>query len=173
MADRLLRDVSLEGDERILVLCPTDRFFLEFLEEGDHSGPVLVVDFDASRLATIRADNSVLANVLFTFALARRTAGTQVTANCVAPGLVRTRIGSKHTTPFHAMLHAVTSMWGTTAATGAEGVVHLASAPALAGVNGEYFLRTRPARAAAHAYDEALAERLWRVSASLTGMPAE
>lgn len=66
MADRLLRDVNLEGDERILVLCPTDRFFLEFLEEEDHSGPILVVDFDASRLATIRADNSVLPNVLYT-----------------------------------------------------------------------------------------------------------
>lgn len=118
-------------------------------------------------------NQSKLANVLFTFALARRMAGTHVTANCVAPGLVRTRIGSKRTTPVHAMLHAVTSMWGTTAAKGAEGLVHLASAPELACVNGQYFLRTRPVRAAAHAYDEALAERLWRVSASLTGMPAE
>lgn len=118
-------------------------------------------------------NQSKLANVLFTHALARRLAGTGVTANCVAPGLVRTRIGGKHTTRVHAMLHAMTSVWGATAATGAEGPIHVASAPELAQVSGQYFLRARPARAAAQTHDVAVAERLWQVSASLTGLPAE
>jgi 16S rRNA G1207 methylase RsmC len=66
MADRLFKDVRLEGDERILVLCPTDSALLDFLDEEEHQGPILVVDFDASRLATIREISTALPNLLFT-----------------------------------------------------------------------------------------------------------
>jgi NAD(P)-dependent dehydrogenase (short-subunit alcohol dehydrogenase family) len=116
---------------------------------------------------------SKLLNVLFTLALARRVAGTGVTANCVTPGLVRTRIGAKHTTRAHAFLHACTAMWGYGAPRGAEGLVYLASAPELAGVSGRYFVRTRAAQPAARALDVAAGERLWQLSASLTGLPVD
>ncbi|MEX2237608.1 MAG: methyltransferase [Dehalococcoidia bacterium] len=51
MADRLLRGVAPDGDERVLVLCPTESSFLDLLGERGHRGPVVVADFDAARLA--------------------------------------------------------------------------------------------------------------------------
>ena len=67
MVDRLFRDVDLEGCERILVLCPTDSSFLDFLAESEHSGPVLVADFDAARLAeTYDSSDGNFPNLLFT-----------------------------------------------------------------------------------------------------------
>jgi 16S rRNA G1207 methylase RsmC len=65
MVDRLFRDVSLEGTERILVLCPTEQSFLDFLEETEHEGPVLVADFDAARLAQTYERTDGLDNLLF------------------------------------------------------------------------------------------------------------
>ncbi|HEX5939363.1 MAG TPA: methyltransferase [Dehalococcoidia bacterium] len=66
MVDRLFRDVRLEGDERVLLLCPTDSSFFGLLEETGHEGPVLVADFDAARLASSYEWSDGLANVLFT-----------------------------------------------------------------------------------------------------------
>lgn len=56
MDEKLFRQVELEGDERILALCLSDPSVLEFLVEADHSGPILVADFDAARLLTVRQE---------------------------------------------------------------------------------------------------------------------
>ena len=55
---------------------------------------------------------------------------------------------------------------------GAATSVHLASAPGLEGRTGGYFARSRARSSSVRSYDEAVAARLWQVSAELVG-PAD
>jgi retinol dehydrogenase 12 len=113
--------------------------------------------------------NSKLANILFTQALARRLQGTQVTTNCVYPGVVRTGFG--HNTR-GMMKFAVTAfaMFFLSAEKGARPLVYLASSPEVEGVSGQYFFKYRRRKPSRAARDEQRAERLWQVSEELTGV---
>jgi len=129
-------------------------------------------DLNANRryFALTAYNQSKLANVLFTYELARRLAGTGVTANCLHPGFVRTRIGNKHTIPVHSLLHSLMSLAGIAPAEGARTSVYLATSPEVENVSGRYFVKERPVRSAEVSYDEGVARRLWVVSAELTGL---
>ncbi len=112
--------------------------------------------------------NAKLANLLFTFELARRLEGSGVTATCLHPGFVRTGFGSGLGTPLRAGTRAA-QLFARRPKKGAETLLHLASSRAVAGVNGTYFFDKQPKRPPAAALDLALAARLWKVSEQLTG----
>jgi NAD(P)-dependent dehydrogenase (short-subunit alcohol dehydrogenase family) len=114
---------------------------------------------------------SKLANVLFTYELARRLAGSRVTANVVHPGVVATGMGSNNGWLYaigYFFVHRVVGR----AEEGADPVVYLAASPEVEGVSGQYFHLRQPARSSPASYDEAAARRLWQVSAQLTGCAA-
>jgi NAD(P)-dependent dehydrogenase (short-subunit alcohol dehydrogenase family) len=112
---------------------------------------------------------SKLLNVLFTAELARRLAGTGVTANCLHPGFVRTTLGREVTgIPGAAMRLALRLRPGP--ATGARTAVYLASAPEVAGLTGGYYVKSRLARPSALARDASAAARLWALSAEIAGL---
>jgi NAD(P)-dependent dehydrogenase (short-subunit alcohol dehydrogenase family) len=104
---------------------------------------------------------SKLADVLFTFELAERLAGTGVTANCLHPGTVDTKL----------LNAGFAGHRGMSPAQGAETAVYLLSSPDVGHVTGRYFEDGHPALAAAAAGDSAVRRRLWRVSAKLVGLP--
>ncbi|HRQ38267.1 MAG TPA: SDR family oxidoreductase [Chloroflexota bacterium] len=106
--------------------------------------------------------NTKLMNVLFTFELARRLAGTAVTANCLHPGVVDTNLGRDYSG-----LPRSVSRGGLSWAEGARTSLYLAISPDVARVTGRYFRDEREARPSATAQDETLARRLWDVSANL------
>jgi len=110
---------------------------------------------------------SKLANILFTRELARRWAGTGVTVNCHHPGFVRTRFGNHAglMAPFVilAKAFAIPPAWG------ARTLVHLATAPEVAGVTGGYFVRCRLTRPSRAAENDEVARRLWDESARIAG----
>ena len=117
-------------------------------------------------------NQSKLANILFTYELARRLQGTAVTANALHPGVVRTSFGAEDPsgvqrlfTPFHAAVHEGP-------ARGAATSIHLASAPDLEQVTGRYFASSKTRRSSKRSYDHAAAPRLWQASADLTGLTA-
>jgi retinol dehydrogenase-12 len=115
--------------------------------------------------------NSKLANVLFTRALARRLEGTAVTANCLHPGVIRTRLGRSTPIPVRIGWRAVSVFFGSPRR-GASTIVYLASSPDVANVSGGYFVSSRQAEPSARALDDQLAERLWKLSEELTGIGA-
>ncbi|MCU0492181.1 MAG: SDR family oxidoreductase [Chloroflexaceae bacterium] len=115
---------------------------------------------------------SKLANVLFTFELARRLDPAQVTVNCFAPGLVRTAF-SRDFRGFYRLMARLMLRFAKSPAQGAATAIMLACDPALADVTGGYFANNRMAQAAPAARDPALAWRLWEVSARLVGLPEE
>lgn len=112
---------------------------------------------------------SKLANVLFAAELARRLAGTGVTSNSLHPGVVATNIWSGVPTWAKPVIQLLVRPFFISAEKGGATIVQLAADPALEGVTGKYFERGRAVEPAPLGRDEALARRLWEVSAGLVG----
>lgn len=113
---------------------------------------------------------SKLANVMFTYALARRVLETGVTANCLHPGAVSTNLGSGNRLPNRVIMTLLRPFFPHNAASGAKPSIHLASSPEVAEVNGRYFDRMKEKISSGASLDEEAQERLWRVSQELTGL---
>jgi NAD(P)-dependent dehydrogenase (short-subunit alcohol dehydrogenase family) len=114
---------------------------------------------------------SKLANILFTLELARRLAGTGVTANSLHPGTVRTGYGHDgDARGFLAFGIKISSPFFLSPAKGARTSVYLASSPEVDGVSGEYFVKCRPHQPRRWAQDADAATRLWQVSEQLVGL---
>ncbi len=112
---------------------------------------------------------SKLANVLFTYELARRLEGTGVTVNCLHPGAVATGLGFNNGVVAKAIIRLLRPFLRT-AETGARTSIYLASSPAVAGITGRYFVDCREARSSAASMDRDTGRRLWDLSAQLTGL---
>jgi len=110
---------------------------------------------------------SKLCNILFTRELARRLAGTGVTANSLHPGVVASRFADE-SGGWTAWLLRLARPFFISPEQGADTLVWLASAPEIAGVTGGYFARRKPAALSAAAQDDGAARRLWDVSEKLS-----
>lgn len=112
---------------------------------------------------------SKLANILFTYELARRLEGSGVTANAVHPGQVATDIWRTNFFILGPLLKGAIRLTGLTPEQGADTVIYLAASPEVEGVSGKYFVRRRAVRSSPVSYDEETARRLWQVSQTLVG----
>jgi NAD(P)-dependent dehydrogenase (short-subunit alcohol dehydrogenase family) len=129
-----------------------------------------VIDFDDLQArrhyhASQVYSNTKLANVLFTYELARRLQGSGVTVNCLHPGVVATNLLNDYMGVPHGRRDR-----GIDTSKGAQTSLYLATSPELAVVSGRYYVNQEERRSTAVAYDETLARRLWQVSAELTGL---
>lgn len=119
---------------------------------------------------------SKLANVLFTYELARQLEGTGVTANCLHPGVVKTGFGKNNSgivRGFFAVFQTVGKPFLLTPEKGAQTSIYLASSPEVEGVTGKYFAKSREAQSNAISHDRDVARRLWESSEQMvaTGSP--
>lgn len=113
--------------------------------------------------------DSKLANVLFTKQLSKLLKGTNITANCLHPGFVKTKIGNKNTNTFFGLVWTVmTNIGAISLQEGAATSVYLASSPEAEKYNGLYFDKSKPKTPSKEAQDEEVAEKLWKLSESLT-----
>ncbi len=112
---------------------------------------------------------SKLCNILFTRELARRLAGTGVTANCAHPGFVATRFGDRSGGLISFSI-GIAKRFALTPQQGAETLVYLASSPKVSGVSGEYFDKCRPKKPSEAAQDDAAARSLWEKTEKLAGL---
>ena len=115
-------------------------------------------------------NQSKLANVLFTYELARRLEGSGVTVNCGVPGVTRTNFGREDSGRVMRLLTPLARPFMRSPEQAADTFLYLASSPEVEGVTGGYFARRRPRRSSRRSYDRELAGRLWRVSEELTGL---
>lgn len=99
--------------------------------------------------------SSKLMNILFTFELAERLKGKNITANCLHPGVVGTKLLK---TGFNGMNGS------DTLETGAETSVYLAASTEIEGVTGKYFMKKKEAPVSAAANDVHLRKQLWEIS---------
>jgi NAD(P)-dependent dehydrogenase (short-subunit alcohol dehydrogenase family) len=117
---------------------------------------------------TAAYNQSKLANILFTHELARRLAGTGVTANCLHPGAVASGFGSADdTVGFERLAMTLAQPFLIGSARGARTIVYLVSSPHVAEVTGGYFVRRRRHTPSRAARDPRAARRLWELSEEL------
>ena len=114
--------------------------------------------------------NSKLENILFTRELARRVAGTGVTANCLHPGFVASSFGDNNGGWTEFAFGLLKKIAAITPEDGAKTIVYLASSPDVAGQSGGYYYKCAPSTPTAAAQNDADAKRLWEVSAKIAGV---
>ena len=116
---------------------------------------------------------SKLANVMFTYELARRLEGTGVSATTLHPGVVRTGFGREDSARLMGPVIAILRPFLRSPERGADTAVYLASSPDVEGVSGKYFADRKVKRSQASSYDPAITARLWQVSAGLAGLATD
>lgn len=142
------------------------------VSSSSHRGQV--IDFDdlecQNNYQIMRAyGKSKLANILFTYELIRRLEGRGVTANTLHPGLVGTNIAGNNGWLLRFFL-PLWRIWAMSPDEGAETSIYLASSPEVEGVSGKYFYQKKAIPSSRYSHDQAAAERLWQISAEMTGM---
>jgi NAD(P)-dependent dehydrogenase (short-subunit alcohol dehydrogenase family) len=185
------RHVTPDGLERTFAINHLAPFLLTnlLLDRLEQSAPARVVtvasnaqtqghiDFDdlqgeRSYSGGRAYSQSKLANVLFSYQLARRLRGSAVTSNALHPGLVRTSFGADDPARIQRLLVPFLGPVMKSPARGAATSVHLASAPELEQVSGRYFANRRLTRSSTRSSDQAVAARLWEASADLVRLTA-
>ena len=111
---------------------------------------------------------SKLCNILFTRELAKRLAGTGVTANCLHPGGVNTRFGDANG-GLMGVLFKIGKTFMITPEQGAQTIIYLASSPEVDGKTGGYYDKCKLTAPSKAAQSDADAKRLWDVSAKISG----
>lgn len=110
---------------------------------------------------------SKLANVLFTYELARRLEGRKVTVNALHPGGVATNIFSTGFGIFGPLFKWIVSWFTLPPEQGADNTVYLATSPEVEGVTGRYFVKREAVASSPLSYNEDLARQLWEVGERL------
>ncbi len=183
------RHVTADGLERTFALNHLAPFLLTNLLLGrlKDSAPARVVTVSSNAQAMGRVDFddlqgersysgsraynlSKLANVVFTYELARRLQGSALTANAAHPGMVSTSFGAEDPSRLQRLFVPFIRPFMKTPAKGAATSVYLASAPELDQVTGRYFVNSKPKSSSRRSYHEATAARLWQLSADLVGL---
>jgi NAD(P)-dependent dehydrogenase (short-subunit alcohol dehydrogenase family) len=112
---------------------------------------------------------SKLANILFTYALARRLAGTNVTVNAVNPGMIATGL-EREVKGIGKFLSTLLNPLRKPVEQGAFPSLYMAVSTEVEGMTGLFFDVTKFAITTAITHDQAIQERLWRVSLEQLGL---
>jgi NAD(P)-dependent dehydrogenase (short-subunit alcohol dehydrogenase family) len=131
------------------------------------------IDFDDLQMARRYTGwqayaNTKLANVMFTYELARRLEGTGVTANCVHPGVIHTGLLRHYSRVLNVLFHALRAFFKKPEE-GALTPIYVATSPEVEGVTGKYFRRGQPMGTTEESNDPAAQRRLWEMSEEMTG----
>jgi NAD(P)-dependent dehydrogenase (short-subunit alcohol dehydrogenase family) len=182
------RTISVEGLEMTFALNHMGYFLLTNLLldhlKASISARIVMVSSNAHEQGSINFEDlqsehnynriqayaqSKLANLLFTYALARRLEGTCVTANALHPGIVATNYGSNNSW-LRTKLRNLLKPRMISPKEGAKTIVYLATSTDVEGITGKYFYDCRAIRSSSDSYDVASAEKLWLLSEMLAGL---
>ncbi len=182
------REETSEGLERTFALNHLSYFLLTnlLMDKLVDSAPsrVINVSSDAHRGGRIQfedlgmADNysafraysqSKLANLLFTFELSQRLAGTGVAVQAMHPGFVASNF-ARNNGLLSQIIMGLIGLGARSPEKGAETIVYLATAPEVGDLPTGYFVDLKKVRAEAQAYDQEAARRLWEMSEKITGL---
>lgn len=182
------RQLSVDGIEMNLAVNHLSAFLLTnlLLDTLRASAPARIVNVASNAMTkTINLDDlqseqtfvpfavygqAKLAMMLCTYALARRLAGIGVTVNALHPGITGTKIIGDVAPPLARPFMGLIKPFLLSPERGARTALYLATSPAVEGVSGKYFIREKESPSVPISYDEAVQERMWTISAQLTGL---
>jgi len=180
------RQVTSEGFERTFALNYLNYFLLTglLLDTLKASAPSRIINVSSDEHKGVQLDfdnlqsekgrsilnaygRSKLATVVFSYELSRRLSGTDVTANVLHPGLVRTGFASNLGAVPSAAIGFFMRFVALTPEQGAETSIYLATSPDLKNVSGKYWVKSKAVLSARATYDKTTWARLWQVSETL------
>ncbi len=152
----------------LLKSAPSARI-LTFTSRAEELGNI---DFDDLQMkinyGAIRSySQSKLANILFTYELARKLEKTKITANCIHPGLVDTNL-SRHLPAILRPVIWVLRPFMSSPTKAIQTTIRLALDPQYENVTGKYFICDSEGKSSARSHDPILAQRLWKICEELT-----
>ena len=109
---------------------------------------------------------SKLALILFTRYLAQKLKETNITVNCVHPGMTNTNLFRN----LGWLKRVYYKLIGDDPNIGAEALIYLASSLDLIGVTGEYFFRKEIKKSSLESYNMKIAKQLWKLSEKYVGL---
>ena len=117
-------------------------------------------------------NNSKLANIYFTYALADKLKDTKIKVNCIHPGFVRSNFGRK-TSNFlvKTLLRTFSPIMGISSKKSASQIIEVVLGEKYQDLTGKYFDRSKLKKSNAISYDTDIREKLWKLSESLTENP--
>ena len=110
-----------------------------------------------------------LCNLYFTYSLADKLKGTNITVNAVHPGVVRSGFGGDSNKGWLKPIFAVARMFMISNEKGAATSVFLASDPSISNVTGKYFKNCKATATKGNTHDTGNQKILWNYSVEKTG----
>ncbi len=140
--------------------------------KGHYKGFLYFKDLNRSKkyIGLAAYAQSKLANVTFANDLARKLKETNVTANSLHPGVVKTAIGDKNNDSWVGLVWKIGKLFMISEEQGARTSIYLASDPKQSSVSGKYFDNCKQKEPNPYAKDERLMDKLWEISAEQTGL---
>lgn len=183
------REESVDGVEMTFATNHLGPFLLTnlllpLLREGH--GRIVNVASDAHKMGRMHWDDvelksgywvmkayaqSKLCNILFTRALAKRVAADNIKVNCLHPGAVSTNIWPEKYW-WERAFSRVLKLFLISEEEGARTSIWLASGEAGGRQTGKYFYKCKEAKPTKRGSDDQAAEKLWQLSAQMTGVEA-
>ena len=177
------RDVTEEGFERTFALNHLGYFLmtkklLPLVEKSDYKRIVNVsssahygIDFEFDNMNGEKKysgfdtyKKSKLANVMFTYELAKRIEKTGITANCLHPGFVATKFGNNNNILWRSVISFAKLLMAISVKDGAKTTVHLACSDEVADTNGRFFADCKVKQGSSKAKNDEHNKKLWELS---------
>lgn len=177
------RDVTEEGFERTFALNHLGYFLmtkklLPLVEKSDYKRIVNVsssahygIDFEFDNMNGEKKysgfdtyKKSKLANVMFTYELAKRIEKTGITANCLHPGFVATKFGNNNNILWRSVISFAKLLMAISVKDGAKTTVHLACSDEIADTNGRFFADCKVKEGSSKAKNDEHNKKLWELS---------
>ncbi len=180
-----LRETSMDGFEKMFAANHLGSFLLTYLllDRLLASGSASIINITAPSTVELNFDDlqhentfnpvqafsaTQMANLLSTFALARRMENTGVRVNAFRPGLVRSSLKESF-----APIHFLTWLFGSPPEQVAQKIVNVATEPEFESTTGKLFHKGNEVEPPAYALDQAVQQRLWEISETLTKAPEQ
>jgi NAD(P)-dependent dehydrogenase (short-subunit alcohol dehydrogenase family) len=177
------RDVTEEGFERTFALNHLGYFLmtkklLPLVEKSDYKRIVNVsssahygIDFEFDNMNGEKKysgfdvyKKSKLANVMFTYELAKRIEGTGITANCLHPGFVSTNFGKNNNFLWRNVIRVAMWLTAISVKDGAKTSIHLACSDEVKDITGRFFANSQIKKGSSKAKNEEHNRKLWELS---------
>jgi NAD(P)-dependent dehydrogenase (short-subunit alcohol dehydrogenase family) len=182
------KHITVDGIEATFAVNYLSRFLLtnlllDLLKQS-HQGRIISVSAEFHRKGKINFEDlnlnenysahsavaqSKLADILFTYSLNERLNGSNISVNCLHPGIVSTNIiySDPDANPAIKFLYSLFSLFFKPSEKGAETILYLAVSPEVTKITGKYFINKKAVASSPASYDKAIAEKLWQESERL------
>ena len=156
MTKKLLNLVEESDYARIVSVSSSAHYGIDF-EFDNLNGEKKYKGFDAYK-------KSKLANVMFTYELAKRVKDKGITANCLHPGFVATKFGNNNNILWRAFISFAKLLMAISVEDGAKTSIHLACSDDVKDITGKFFANSQVKKGSSKAKNEEHNQKLWDLS---------